>query len=48
MRPEEYFWLRWEDLTWVSERNGVLFITRGKTAAAHAVLSNDSSRPHCS
>jgi integrase len=38
MRPEECFRLRWEDLTWVNGRNGVLLITRGKTAAARRVI----------
>jgi hypothetical protein len=38
MRPEECFWLRWEDLTWVNGRNGVLLITRGKSAAARRVI----------
>lgn len=38
MRPKERFWLRWEDLTWVNERNAVLFITRGKAAAARRVI----------
>ena len=34
MRPEESFRLRWESITWVNGRYGVLFVTRGKTAAA--------------
>ncbi len=38
MRPEECFRLRWEDLTWVNGRNGVLLITRGKTTAARRVI----------
>ena len=33
MRPEESFRLRWESITWVNGRYGVLFVTRGKTAA---------------
>jgi integrase len=31
MRPEECFRLRWDDVTWVNGRNGVLLVTRGKT-----------------
>jgi integrase len=38
MRPEECFRLRWEDVTWVNGRNGVLLVTRGKTAAARRVI----------
>ena len=38
MRPEECFRLRWEQVTWLSGRNGVLLVTRGKTAAARRVI----------
>src|SRR5215472_10122070 len=38
MRPEECFRLRWEAITWVNGRNGVLLVTHGKTAAARRVL----------
>jgi integrase len=38
MRPEECFRLRWENVTWLNGRNGVLLVTRGKTAAARRVL----------
>lgn len=38
MRPEECFRLRWDDLTWVNGRNGVLLVTRGKTASARRVI----------
>jgi integrase len=38
MRPEECFRLRWDDVTWVNGRNGVLLVTRGKTAAARRVI----------
>jgi len=33
------FRLRWHDLTWVNGRNGVLLVTRGKTASARRVIS---------
>jgi integrase len=38
MRPEECFRLCWQDVTWLNGRNGVLLVTRGKTAAARRVL----------
>jgi len=38
MRPEECFGLRWEHVTWVNGRNGVLLVTHGKTASARRVL----------
>jgi integrase len=38
MRPEECFRLLWENVTWVNGRNGVLLVTRGKTAAARRVI----------
>src|SRR6266853_6471010 len=38
MRPEECFRLCWEAVTWVNGRNGTLFVTHGKTAAARRVL----------
>lgn len=38
MRPEECFRLCWENVTWVNGRNGVLLVTRGKTAAARRVI----------
>ena len=38
LRPEECFRLRWEAITWVSGRNGVLLVTHGKTSAARRVL----------
>jgi integrase len=38
MRPEECFRLRWDDVTWLNGRNGVLLVTRGKTAAARRVI----------
>lgn len=34
MRRGECFGLRWEDITWVNGRHGLLFVTHGKTAAA--------------
>ena len=37
-RPEECFQLRWEHVTWLSGRNGVLLVTKGKTTAARRVL----------
>jgi integrase len=38
MRPEECFRLCWENVTWINGRNGVLLVTRGKTAAARRIL----------
>jgi integrase len=38
MRPEECFRLRWENVTWLSGRYGVLLVTHGKTAAARRVI----------
>jgi integrase len=38
MRPEECFRLRWENVTWVCGRHGVLLVTHGKTAAARRVI----------
>lgn len=38
MRPEECFRLCWEHVTWINGRNGVLLVTRGKTAAARRIL----------
>jgi integrase len=38
MRPEECFRLCWNDVTWVNGRNGVLLVTRGKTASARRVI----------
>jgi integrase len=38
IRPEECFRLRWENVTWSNGRNGVLLVTRGKTAAARRVI----------
>ncbi len=38
MRPEECFRLRWEHVTWLNGRNGVLLVTHGKTASARRVL----------
>jgi integrase len=38
MRPEECFRLRWDDVTWVNGRNGVLLVTRGKTVSARRVI----------
>jgi integrase len=38
LRPEECFRLRWEAITWVNGRNGVLLVTHGKTTAARRVL----------
>jgi integrase len=37
-RPEECFRLRWENVTWLNGRNGVLLVTHGKTTAARRVL----------
>ena len=34
MRRGECFGLRWEDITWVNGRQGFLFVSHGKTAAA--------------
>ncbi|HEV2116728.1 MAG TPA: tyrosine-type recombinase/integrase [Terriglobales bacterium] len=38
MRPDECFRLRWEFVTWVNGRHGILLVTYGKTAAARRVL----------
>lgn len=38
MRPEECFRLRWEHVTWLNGRNGVLLVTHGKTNAARRVI----------
>jgi len=38
MRPEECFRLCWDNVTWVNGRNGVLLVTRGKTASARRVI----------
>jgi integrase len=38
MRPEECFRLRWEHVTRLNGRNGVLLVTHGKTASARRVL----------
>src|SRR5262245_29054279 len=38
LRPEEFFRLRWESLTWTNGRYGTLLVTHGKTAAARRVL----------
>jgi integrase len=38
MRPEECYRLRWEDMSWATGRNGTLFVTHGKTAAARRML----------
>jgi integrase len=38
MRPEECFRLQWENITWLSSRNGAVLVTRGKTAAARRVI----------
>jgi integrase len=38
MRPEECFRLCWNQVTWANGRNGVLLVTRGKTAAARRVI----------
>jgi integrase len=38
MRPEECFRLCWDAITWADGRNGTLFVTRGKTAAARRLL----------
>jgi len=38
MRPEECFRMRWENVTWVNGRNGVLLVAHGKTAAARRVI----------
>lgn len=38
MRPEECFRLCWENVTWLSGRNGTLMVTHGKTAAARRVI----------
>jgi integrase len=38
MRPEECNRVRWESITWVNGRNGTLFVTHGKTAAARRML----------
>jgi len=37
-RPEECFRLRWEHVTWLNGRNGVLLVTHGKTNAARRVI----------
>lgn len=38
LRPEECFRLSWDAVTWANGRNGTLFVTHGKTAAARRVL----------
>jgi integrase len=38
MRPEECFRMRWENVTWLNGRYGVLLVTHGKTAAARRVI----------
>ena len=38
MRPEECFRLTWDAVTWVNGRNGTLFVSHGKTAAARRIL----------
>jgi integrase len=38
LRPEECFRLRWEDVTWLNDRNGALLVTHGKTTAARRVI----------
>jgi len=38
MRPDECHRMRWEDITWITGRNGILLVTHGKTAAARRVL----------
>lgn len=38
MRPEECFRLRWEHVTWLNGRNGVVLVTHGKTASARRVV----------
>ncbi len=38
MRPEECFRMRWENVTWVNGRNGVILVAHGKTAAARRVI----------
>jgi len=37
-RPEECFRLRWENITWLTGRNGTLLVTHGKTVAARRFL----------
>jgi integrase len=34
LRPDECHRLRWENITWINNRNGTLLVTEGKTAAA--------------
>jgi integrase len=38
IRPEECFRLRWDNVTWLSGRNGALLVERGKTAAARRLI----------
>jgi integrase len=38
MRPDECFRLRWESVTWLNGRNGVLLVKHGKTPAARRVI----------
>jgi integrase len=38
IRPDECFRLRWEAITWLNGRNGVLLVTHGKTAAARRII----------
>src|SRR5262249_23944280 len=38
MRPEELFRQRWENVTWVNGRHGIILVTHGKTKAARRVL----------
>jgi integrase len=38
MRPEECFRQRWENVSWVTGRQGTILITHGKTKAARRVL----------
>jgi integrase len=38
MRPDEWYRLRWEEITWANGRNGSVLVAHGKTAAARRVL----------
>jgi integrase len=38
LRPEEAFRMRWENISWLNGRNGVLLVTHGKTEAARRML----------
>lgn len=46
MRPEEAFRLRWENVTWLNGRNGVLLVTHGKKDRSSAPSASDDAMQH--